>query len=224
MYTTIDEIEKDFNAKIAATEDATEKAELRAQKAEARAEFRITAMENKAREDAEAREAQVRERERSAWTREALVEYPLAAQFPELVRGNSEEEIKASAKATHERINRFAEETKTAALATASPPPPATTQNANEPVIRQAQQAYGAVTGAGGGQPPDNSPESEKILQNYVEKYNYGQRGKFFGERVDVSPSQTDEYVRLRGGPHLLEQLRRVAQIKYGPDSVMSAR
>jgi hypothetical protein len=64
-------------------------AEIKAEKAQALADFRLRS---------------VAERERKLWLREALVEYPLAEEFPDLIQGETEEALRGSAKALHERL------------------------------------------------------------------------------------------------------------------------
>ncbi len=64
-------------------------AEIKAEKAQVIAEFRL---------------AQVAERERKLWLREALAEYPLAAEFEDRVTGDTEEALRESAKALHDKL------------------------------------------------------------------------------------------------------------------------
>lgn len=213
-YKSLEEINTDFQGRIDATDDADTKAVLIEQRAEARADFKVAQATAKAKEESDARELQVRARERQAWIREALVEFPLAQQMPELIGGDTEEAVKSSAKTAHERIEKIQQ----AAVAAVPAPAP----NANEPVPQQqiqqaAQQAYGQPVG--GGNPPPEVSEREKKMQDYASKYNGDRSGQFWGERRNINPAETDEYVRLRGGPHMLERMLASAEQKYGAGS-----
>lgn len=214
-YKSLAEIDEDFKTRLDATEDADTKAVLIEQRAEARADWKVAQAEAKAKVDAEAREAQVRSRERQAWIKEALVEFPLAQQMPELISGDSEDQIKTAAKAAHERIQKIQDDA-TAAAKSQTANQPATDQ---QQIAQQAQQAYGSPVG--GGTPPPEVDEREKFLQDYAAKYNSDRTGQFWGERRTISPSETEAYVRARGGPHMLERILNSATQKYGDNSPM---
>lgn len=89
---TLADIEKSYDEaikKAASNPEAVN--ELRAERAAAVADFRLK---------------QVQMREKALWLREALSEWPLAQEFPELVTGDTEDDVRGSAKALHERINK----------------------------------------------------------------------------------------------------------------------
>lgn len=226
QFQTLEELDKHFKGLMNAEEDPLKKADIRADYADAKADFKIQqfelkqkaeqeAREAKQREEAAAREQQVRERERQAWIREALVEYPEAKAFQEMVTGETEDEIKASAKSTHERV------------LVLKPPPAQNNGTSQEEARNRAREAYGAVTGSGGsGTAPNSSEDPDWVFQTeYADKYNNGRLGGQFGNEImGVSRAETDKYVAKRGGSHLFEQLKRVQEMKYGKDSPLVSR
>lgn len=64
-------------------------AEIRVERAQALADIRLR---------------EVAERERALWLREALAAFPLAAEFPDRVVGETEDRLRESAKALHEKL------------------------------------------------------------------------------------------------------------------------
>lgn len=105
-WTSLDDIERDFNKKIkAAGDDADEVRELRISLSEAKAEFR---------------EQQAEKRALEAAKRAALVDYPLAAKFAGLITGSTAEEIEEKAKQLHEGLQAL------------QPPPPDPKQAARD--------------------------------------------------------------------------------------------
>jgi len=212
-YNSLEEIDADFKGKIDASEDSDTKAVLIEQRAEAKADFRTAQTEARFKAEADAREAQIRARERQAWMKEALVEYPLAQQMPELLAGDTEEAIKDSAKKTHERIQKIQNDAAAAVK-------PAGDTSQQQQIVDQATQAYGSVA-VGGGNPPPEVSAREQFLQEYATKYNSDRSGTFWGERRNIPPAETEQYVRYRMGPHMLERLLPAAEQKYGPGSPM---
>ena len=47
----------------------------------------------------------VEERERKIWVREAIHDYPLARSFPQLIEGETEEQVRESAQKMHEQLS-----------------------------------------------------------------------------------------------------------------------
>lgn len=90
--TTLADIEKSYDDAITKAKDAEVKMTLQAERAAAVAEFKLRA---------------VAEREKALWTREALAEYPLAREFVDRVTGDTEDAIRESARALHERIEKL---------------------------------------------------------------------------------------------------------------------
>lgn len=65
----------------------------------------IVELENRKRDDLAAfREQQIAERERQIWIREAVNDYPLAGSFPQLLNGETEQEVRNTALSVHEQL------------------------------------------------------------------------------------------------------------------------
>jgi hypothetical protein len=87
---TLADIEKSYDEALKKVANNPEAAtEIKIERATAIAEFKLKV---------------VAEREKALWTREALTEFPLARGFSDQVVGDTEDAIRASAKALHERI------------------------------------------------------------------------------------------------------------------------
>jgi hypothetical protein len=173
-YNSVEEIERDFEARIAQVDDPLEKAELRVQMAEARIGLR----------NQEANDRMV-----DAWKRLALTEFPAASKFPELVRGSTEDEIRASAREVAERVGQLQ----------ATP-----TADSFDQLRDQATQLYGRTgtggTGPGGGMPSSYvSPDKaeERWAGDFARRFNDAPRD-MYGVRVGISPSEVDRYARQR--------------------------
>lgn len=97
---TVEEIEKQYAVAIErAGSDYKTVAQLKVEKAEALAALRLQALE---------------ERERAVWQRDALHDFPLAREFGDQVKGETEAEVRDAAKRLHERLeNLFADYEKT---------------------------------------------------------------------------------------------------------------
>ena len=90
-FTSVAEIEQHYTDAINhAGQNFEAIVELKAEKLTVLADFRLK---------------QVEERERKVWVREAMGEFPLAKSFPQLVVGNTEEEIRESAQQVHEQLS-----------------------------------------------------------------------------------------------------------------------
>lgn len=88
--TTLADIEKQYDEALKRARGRPEvEAEIRVERAQAVADFRLR---------------EVVERERTLWMREALSTYPLAAEFPDRVTGDTEKDIQNSAKALHDKL------------------------------------------------------------------------------------------------------------------------
>jgi hypothetical protein len=87
---TLQEIERQYDEALRRANGKPEvQAEIKVERAQALADFRLR---------------DVAERERALWHRLALQEYPLAAEFPDRVTGDTEDALRESAKALHERM------------------------------------------------------------------------------------------------------------------------
>jgi len=218
-YKSLEEIDADFKARMDGTEDADTRAVLIEQRAETRADFRAAQREAQLQAEADAREAQVQARERQAWIKVAMVDFPLAQQVPELIAGDTEEAVRTSAKTAHERISKIQDDATTAAKAQQSTAADGG-KTEQQQIVSQATQAYGNVA-VGGGNPPPEIDAREQLMQDYAAKWNKDRSGQFWGERRTINPAETDAYVRARGGQHMVERLLGPAEQKYGPGSPM---
>ena len=89
-FASVEEIQQHYAEAInAAGNDAAVVVQLESQKRDELAAFR---------------EQQIAERERQIWVREAVHEFPLARSFPQLLSGETEDEIRNSAKQVHEQL------------------------------------------------------------------------------------------------------------------------
>lgn len=87
---SIADIERQYDEALRRAKGRTDlEAEIKVERAQALADLRLQA---------------VAERERALWLREALAAYPLAAEFPDRVVGETEERLRESAKALHEKL------------------------------------------------------------------------------------------------------------------------
>src|SRR5262245_51979475 len=92
-FSTIEEAEKHYNEAIRRAEAKPAAVlELRAEKQLVIADLRIKAIE---------------ERERKLWLKEALREFPLAAEFMDQIEGKTEDEIRSSAQKVHDRLDQI---------------------------------------------------------------------------------------------------------------------
>ena len=90
---------------------------------------------------------------------EALDKFPFAKQFPDLVSGNSPEEITNSAKRVHERWEQGLKDAAVAQTASAA---------ATDAERQEAAAAYGAPAGGGGGAEAQQSIPREEELKKTV--------------------------------------------------------
>jgi hypothetical protein len=89
-FQSVEEIEKSYAEAFKRAKGRPEvEAEIKVEQAQALADFRLRS---------------VAERERKLWLREALSDYPLAEEFPDLVQGDSEGALRMSAEALHNRL------------------------------------------------------------------------------------------------------------------------
>ena len=92
-FKNVEEIERHYQDAIGkAGSNYAAATELKIEQAYAVASFRLAA---------------IAERERTVWTRDALHAFPLAAEFADQVKGETEDEIRQSAQELHERLARL---------------------------------------------------------------------------------------------------------------------
>lgn len=174
-FESVDAIKKHYGKAIKDAEDA-DKPALQLQQAEAIATF------------AEQKAAAA---ERKGWLRDALEEFPAAKDFPELVTGDTEEAIKASAKATAERVTKL----------TANAPNDA------------ADKLYGEPIRPGGGTPPPpRQSDDEKFIGDFQARWNANDANSG-REDGGVTKAEIDRYVKLLAGNHLSVQLAENSRI-----------
>jgi hypothetical protein len=181
-YSSMEELEADFQRQIDSVDDPVEKAELRVNKAEAQVAYR--------RQEAEGRMA-------DAWKRLAMVEYPNAGKFPELITGNTEEEIRQSAKDVHERVTSLADRTAGASVF--------------DQVRSDVGNPYGRPGVIGGGAAPGSAyvaPDmaEERWRNRFAQQFNEAQRNTY-GERMGISPRDVDRYTTGRAVEHLKDRI-----------------
>jgi hypothetical protein len=172
QFESVEAIRKSFGKQIKDAEDA-DKPALQLAQAEAIAEF------------ADKRAAAA---ERKGWLRDALDEFPAAKDFPELITGSTEEEIKASAKATSERVAKL------------------TAGNANP----EADKLYGEPIRPGGGTPPPpRQSDDEKFIGDFQKRWN--ENGANGG--AGVTKVEIDKYVKLIAGTNIAAHLAENSRI-----------
>jgi hypothetical protein len=89
-FASVEAIETEYEAAIKRAGDNLQiVSDLRVERAQALAEFKLR---------------QVAEREKEIWRRDALHDFPLAKSFPQLITGQTEEEIRKSAEELHAQL------------------------------------------------------------------------------------------------------------------------
>lgn len=182
-YNSVEELEEDFRRRIDAVDDPVEKADLRVEKANAMVDFRQQVAMG---------------RELDAYKRLAMVEYPNAAKFPELISGNTEEEIRQSAKDVHERVTSLSDRT--------------ADMSSFERFRQDAQQnPYGRPGVLGGGSNPGSSytppdMQEERWRQNFAQRFNDAPRDAY-GTRIGIAPQDVDRYAVGRMVDHMKDQV-----------------
>lgn len=182
-YSSMEELEGDFQRQIDSVDDIAEKTELRVAKANAQVEYK--------RQEAEGRML-------DALKRLAMVEYPNAAKFPELISGSTEDEIRQSAKEVHERVTSLSDRT------------------ANASVFDQVREdiggnPYGRAGVLGGGSAPGSAyvpPDmaEERWQQRWAAQFNDAPRDAY-GTRVGINPRDVDRYAVGRAVAHLKDRI-----------------
>jgi hypothetical protein len=125
------------------------------------------------------------EAERKVWIRDALDEFPPAKQLPELVTGNTEDEIKASAKAVAERVTKM-----TAA------------SNADDDA---AKKLYGPTgTNGGGAPPPPRSSENAAFVKDFEQRFN-DPNGQY-------STQEVERYAKILSGTNVVRKMAQFSQ------------
>jgi hypothetical protein len=172
-FENVEAIKKFYGKQIKDAEDA-DKPALQLAQAEAIAEF------------ADKRAAAA---ERKGWLRDALEEFPAAKDFPELVTGDTEEAIKASAKATAERVSKL-------------------TANVQTP----ADKLYGLdepIRPGGGTPPAPRQSDDEKFIADFQQRWN--NNGANSGE--GVTKVEIDRYVKMLAGANIAAHLAENSRI-----------
>lgn len=181
-YQSVEEIERDFERRIQNEDDPLGKADLRVELAQAKIDFRG--------EEARGRLVE-------AWRRLAMSEYPLAAKFPQLITGETEEEIMQSAKAAAEGLATLQNQTST------------------PDVLDQFQtQLYGRGSGSGGNGPTTGAIASsgpdrneERWAWKWAENFNDAPRDAY-GQRMGISGRDADRFANYRFVTQLKDQMR----------------
>ena len=131
------------------------------------------------------------------WKELALYKFPLARQLHELVTGNSQAEIEASAEAAHKRVDDM--------LKTAQGP-----DDQFDRVRQQAQDYYGRAPVGGGGTSnvATSSVDAQKRRAEaaFVDKFNNAPRDAF-GQRMGISPQEINTYTSTRFVDHVKDRL-----------------
>jgi len=166
-FESVEAIRKHYAKQIKDAEDA-DKPALQLAQAEAIASF----------SDARAAAA-----ERKVWLKDALDEFPAAKDFPELVTGDTEEAIKASAKATAERVGKL------------------TAGNSNP----EADRIYGDPIRPGGGTPPPpRQTDDEKFVKDFETRYN--------DPAGSYSKAEAERYAKVLASTSVLKSLAENSQ------------
>lgn len=185
QYSSLEELAAEYRRLREQADDPIQKAELLAAEAEAKVVFNQQAAEN---------------RLIDAWKKLAMQDYPLAAKFPQLISGNTEEEIMESAKETHEQ------------LASLTQGNTSTFDQFRDSVVNRDQQnPYGRAGVLGGGSQPGSQytpPEqqTERWQRQFAQQFNDAPRDAY-GQRVGISPRDVDRYAQQRFTDHIKDQV-----------------
>ena len=184
QFETAEDIDREYARRIELEPDAGRKADLRVEAAEAKIALKERADQ---------------QRMRNAWHKLALMEFPHAAKFPELVVGNTEEEMRESAKVAHERVQEMMRGVGTG-------------DEAMDVMRQRAQDIYGPgpSTGSAGAAPmgftPPNMAE-ERWNANFAQRFNDAPRDAY-GQRIGISPADVARYTNNRFVGHVKNALR----------------
>lgn len=184
QFETADDIDREYGRRIELEPDAGRKADLRVEAAEAKIALK---------------ERADNQRMRNAWHKLALMEYPHAAKFPELVVGNTEEEMRESAKVAHERVQEMMRGVGTG-------------EEAMDVMRQRAQDIYGPgpSTGSSGAAPMGFTPpnmQQERWNAGFAERFNNAPRDSY-GQRLGISPQEITQYTNNRFITHVKDRLR----------------
>src|SRR5215475_2562960 len=186
QFETAEDVDREYARRIEAESDAVRRAELRAEAAEQKVKIK---------------EQGLQQRMVAAYRKAAFVDFPKASQFPELVQGNTEEEIMRSAEAAHKRV----QDMENAITGGRGVTP-------MDQMRQQAQDFYGPgpSTGSTGvapmGYTPPNMAE-ERWNQNFAQRFNDAPRDAY-GQRMGISPTETMRYTNNRFVNHVKGALR----------------
>jgi hypothetical protein len=166
-FDSVDAIRKFYGKQIKDAEDEAKPA-LQLSQAEAIAAFS---------------ERRAAESERKVWIKDALDEFPPAKQLPELVTGNTEEEIKASAKAVAERVTKM-------------------TTNADDDA---AKKLYGPTgTNGSGTPPPPRSSDNAAFVKDFEQRFN-DPNGQY-------STQEVERYAKILSGTNVVRKMAQFSQ------------
>jgi hypothetical protein len=184
QFETPEDIDREYQRRIEQAPNGAEAAKLRVEAAEAKLQLRQQA-ENLKLVD--------------AWKKLALIEFPHAAKFPELVQGRTEDEILRAAEAAHKRVEEMMRQT-----------------GSGDPrfdsVRQQAQDFYGpgpstgGSTGAPTGYTPPNMAE-DRWNRQFAEQFNNAPRD-MYGQRMGISPSDVTRFTNNRFITHVKDRIR----------------
>ncbi len=170
-FESIDAIEKFYGKQIKAAGDDAEKVrDLQIEQREAKADFR---------------DRSSAKRELEAHRREAIAKAGIPEDFHEDVRGNTPEEIDASAAKLKERIEKLTK-----------------AQNDDDDAARR---LYGEPAHGGGQPPPPRSSDEEKWLDDF--------QHRFDDPSATFSVGEVTKYAQILGGHKLLHGMARNSQI-----------
>jgi len=190
QYASLDDLEEDFRRQRSAVDDPLAKSELLTAEAEAKVAFKEQAAHGKLLE---------------AWRRLAIQEYPLAAKFPQLVTGATEDEIMASAREAHEQLAQMTQGSVNAF------------DQFRDRVAETPGNPYGRPGVLGGGSTPGSpyvAPEQQKERwqRNFAQSFNEAPRDAY-GQRVGISPRDVDRYASERFVDHIKDQIGMWAEL-----------
>ena len=184
QFDSPEDVDREYARRIENEPDPGRKAELRVAAAEAKLELQRHA---------------TNQRMVAAWKQLAIMEYPHAAKFAEMVVGNTEEELRQSAETVHKRVEEMV----------------SGNSDSFDQVRQQAQDFYGRgpTTGTTGG--AGNAPlgytapnmAEERWNREFAERFNNAPRD-LYGQRLGISPSDVTRYTNNRFISQVKDRIR----------------